>query len=167
MTNMLANLNIFGTDICLPVDMCFRYCAEVLAALPFGLPDEPLYVVYTINRVLQVRGGELEANMKASINDGALGVVAKHVQEIMAAEKEREGDAAYDLNATAQEPESNFNMEMVEDTQGIPDDVLDKLRVRLHLFLSGFFFHMCMIHLVLILKVFYFSYMLLFKSLSD
>jgi hypothetical protein len=116
------------------------YCAEVLAALPFGLPDEPLYVVYTINRVLQVRGGELEANMKASINDGALGVVAKHVQEIMAAEKEREGDAAYDLNATAQEPESNFNMEMVEDTQGIPDDVLDKLRVRLHLFLSGFFF---------------------------
>lgn len=33
--------------------------------LPFTAPDEPLYLVYTINRVVQVRSGTLEANLKA------------------------------------------------------------------------------------------------------
>lgn len=32
--------------------------------LPFTLPDEPLYLIYTINRVVQVRSGMLESNMK-------------------------------------------------------------------------------------------------------
>lgn len=32
--------------------------------LPFTLPDEPLYLIYTINRVVQVRAGTLESNMK-------------------------------------------------------------------------------------------------------
>ncbi|XP_044468075.1 sister chromatid cohesion protein SCC2-like [Mangifera indica] len=41
------------------------YCTEVLALLPFTLPDEPLYLIYTINRIIQVRAGTLEANMKA------------------------------------------------------------------------------------------------------
>ncbi|KAL6013454.1 hypothetical protein ACLOJK_003952 [Asimina triloba] len=41
------------------------YCTEVLASLPFTLPDEPLYLIYTINRVIQVRAGPLEAEMKA------------------------------------------------------------------------------------------------------
>ncbi|KNA11489.1 hypothetical protein SOVF_134510 isoform B [Spinacia oleracea] len=41
------------------------YCAEILALLPFTAPDEPLYLVYTINRVVQVRSGTLEANLKA------------------------------------------------------------------------------------------------------
>ncbi|TXG57919.1 hypothetical protein EZV62_015748 [Acer yangbiense] len=41
------------------------YCTEILALLPFTLPDEPLYLIYTINRVIQVRAGALEANMKA------------------------------------------------------------------------------------------------------
>ncbi|KAF9624141.1 hypothetical protein IFM89_008079 [Coptis chinensis] len=41
------------------------YCAEILASLPFSLPDEPLYLIYAINRVIQVRAGALEANMKA------------------------------------------------------------------------------------------------------
>lgn len=43
----------------------YRYCTEVLALLPFTLPDEPLYLIYTINRIIQVRAGTLEANMKA------------------------------------------------------------------------------------------------------
>ncbi|KAL6961216.1 Sister chromatid cohesion protein 2 [Sarracenia purpurea var. burkii] len=40
------------------------YCTEILALLPFTLPDEPLYLIYAINRVIQVRVGTLEANMK-------------------------------------------------------------------------------------------------------
>lgn len=42
-----------------------RYCTEVLALLPFISPDEPLYLIYAINRVVQVRAGPLEANFKA------------------------------------------------------------------------------------------------------
>ncbi|KAL8471705.1 hypothetical protein ACS0TY_029084 [Phlomoides rotata] len=45
-----------------------RYCAEILALLPFTLPDEPLYLIYTINRVVQVRAGTLESNMKDFLN---------------------------------------------------------------------------------------------------
>ncbi|KAF6134915.1 hypothetical protein GIB67_002316 [Kingdonia uniflora] len=41
------------------------YCTEILASLPFTTPDEPLYLIYTINCVLQVRYGSLEATMKA------------------------------------------------------------------------------------------------------
>lgn len=41
------------------------YCTEILALLPFTSPDEPLYLIYAINRVIQVRAGTLEANMKA------------------------------------------------------------------------------------------------------
>lgn len=40
------------------------YCTEILASLPFTCPDEPLYLIYDINRVVQVRAGSLEANMK-------------------------------------------------------------------------------------------------------
>ncbi|KAK9118958.1 hypothetical protein Scep_017051 [Stephania cephalantha] len=42
-----------------------KYCTEILASLPFSSPDEPLYLIYTINRVIQVRAGSIEANMKA------------------------------------------------------------------------------------------------------
>ncbi|XP_074301970.1 sister chromatid cohesion protein SCC2-like isoform X1 [Silene latifolia] len=41
------------------------YCTEILALLPFMAPDEPLYLVYSINRVIQVRSGTLEASLKA------------------------------------------------------------------------------------------------------
>lgn len=33
--------------------------------LPFTTPDEPLYLVYAINRVIQVKAGQLEAKLKA------------------------------------------------------------------------------------------------------
>ncbi len=46
----------------------YRYCTEILALLPFTLPDEPLYLIYAINRVIQVRAGALEASMKALSN---------------------------------------------------------------------------------------------------
>ncbi|KAF6159560.1 hypothetical protein GIB67_032331, partial [Kingdonia uniflora] len=41
------------------------YCTEILALLPFTAPDEPLYLIYTINCALQDRFGSLEATMKA------------------------------------------------------------------------------------------------------
>lgn len=50
------------SDLVIPF---FMYCTEVLALLPFSSPDEPLYLIYNINRVIQVRAGALEANMKA------------------------------------------------------------------------------------------------------
>lgn len=46
----------------------YRYCTEILALLPFTSPDEPLYLIYAINRVIQVRAGALEASMKALNN---------------------------------------------------------------------------------------------------
>ncbi|KAI3665842.1 hypothetical protein L6452_44477 [Arctium lappa] len=44
------------------------YCAEILSLLPFGLPEEPLYLIYAINRVIQVRAGAIEANMKSFLH---------------------------------------------------------------------------------------------------
>ncbi|KAI9121027.1 hypothetical protein K1719_008060 [Acacia pycnantha] len=41
------------------------YCTEVLGLLPFTSPDEPLYLIYAINRIVQVRVGPLEVNFKA------------------------------------------------------------------------------------------------------
>uniref|UniRef100_A0A2P2MDF0 Sister chromatid cohesion protein n=1 Tax=Rhizophora mucronata TaxID=61149 RepID=A0A2P2MDF0_RHIMU len=56
--------NPTGTNSVVPFLM---YCTEILALLPFTSPDEPLYLVYAINRVIQVRAGALEANMKGLI----------------------------------------------------------------------------------------------------
>lgn len=47
---------------------CFyhcRYCTEILALLPFTFPDEPLYLIHAINRIIQVRGGALQEEIKA------------------------------------------------------------------------------------------------------
>ncbi|KAF6137462.1 hypothetical protein GIB67_009938 [Kingdonia uniflora] len=41
------------------------YYTEIQALLPFTAPDEPLYLINTINRVLQVRSGSFKAAMKA------------------------------------------------------------------------------------------------------
>ncbi|KAL6880324.1 hypothetical protein ACP4OV_011889 [Aristida adscensionis] len=41
-----------------------KYCAEVLATLPFTCPDEPLYLIYDINRIIHIRAGAVEANLK-------------------------------------------------------------------------------------------------------
>ncbi|XP_038880414.1 sister chromatid cohesion protein SCC2 isoform X2 [Benincasa hispida] len=41
------------------------YCAEILALLPFTFPDEPLYLIHAINRIIQVRGGSLQEEIKA------------------------------------------------------------------------------------------------------
>ncbi|XP_074560939.1 sister chromatid cohesion protein SCC2 isoform X1 [Curcuma longa] len=53
-----------GSGNYLPISFLV-YCTEILASLPFTCPDEPLYLIYDINRIIQVRAGALEANMKA------------------------------------------------------------------------------------------------------
>ncbi|KAL1205894.1 Sister chromatid cohesion protein SCC2 [Cardamine amara subsp. amara] len=44
------------------------YCTETLALLPFTSPDEPLYLVYSINRVVQIRAGAIESNLRALLH---------------------------------------------------------------------------------------------------
>ncbi|KAC9242332.1 hypothetical protein E3N88_46138 [Mikania micrantha] len=44
------------------------YCTEILSLLPFALPEEPLYLIYAINRVIQVRAGAIESNMKTFLH---------------------------------------------------------------------------------------------------
>lgn len=105
------------------------YCAEVLAALPFTVPDEPLYVVYAINRIMQVRAGSLEADMKALISDGPFGAVAKVTFEAKASEKEMESDVAYNIESI--EPVDKVSGD-ADDSKGIPDVYLQKLKVYCH-----------------------------------
>ncbi|ONM51063.1 PHD finger family protein [Zea mays] len=40
------------------------YCAEVLASLPFTCSDEPLYLIYDINRIIHLKAGGVESNLK-------------------------------------------------------------------------------------------------------
>ncbi|EEE66449.1 hypothetical protein OsJ_22834 [Oryza sativa Japonica Group] len=53
-----------GDNRSYPTISFLMYCAEVLASLPFTSPDEPLYLIYDINRVIQLRAGAVEANLK-------------------------------------------------------------------------------------------------------
>ena len=48
---------------------CLRcsFCACALAGLPFATLDEPLYLVYSINRTLQLRAGAALAGLKAAV----------------------------------------------------------------------------------------------------
>lgn len=60
--------SLCGKINCNISDLFFRYCTETLALLPFTLPDEPLYLVYSINRVVQIRAGAIESNLKALLH---------------------------------------------------------------------------------------------------
>lgn len=102
------------------------YCTEVLASLPFSLPDEPLYLVYAINRMVQVRAGAVESNIKALILEGPLGVVAKQVTECLAAQKQQESENAYNLDVV--QPHKTEECIVVDDTDGIPEDAVSKLK---------------------------------------
>lgn len=62
--NYFQDLPLIDNQVQDDIFLCFRYCAEILATLPFTSPDEPLYLIYDINRVIQLRAGAIEANMK-------------------------------------------------------------------------------------------------------
>ncbi|KAF6151937.1 hypothetical protein GIB67_010511 [Kingdonia uniflora] len=76
-----------------------RYCTKILASLPFTTPDEPLYLIYTINRVLQVRYGSLEATMKA--------LSSRSIQEDKHAILDENGVLQHDSSVLQQEPYSS------------------------------------------------------------
>ncbi|CAN6574662.1 unnamed protein product [Malus baccata var. baccata] len=82
------------------------YCTEILALLPFTTPDEPLYLVYSINRVVQVRAGALEAKLKA-LTLHLLQRSAPHgngiIEDGSAAQPFTRGMASFDLNGTVQQ----------------------------------------------------------------
>ncbi|KAF6151822.1 hypothetical protein GIB67_010396 [Kingdonia uniflora] len=70
------------------------YCTEILASLPFTAPDEPLYLIYTINRVLQVISGSLKATMKA--------LSSRSIQEDKHAILDENGVLQHDYSADCQ-----------------------------------------------------------------
>eukprot|EP00250_Pteridium_aquilinum_P012903 c21018_g1_i1 orf=256-5733(+) len=102
------------------------YCTEILASLPFSLPDEPLYLVYAINRMVQVRAGAVESNIKALILEGPLRVVAKQVTESLAAQRQQESENAYNLDAV--QPQRLDECSVVDDTDGVPEEIVLKLK---------------------------------------
>ncbi|KAF6155722.1 hypothetical protein GIB67_007159 [Kingdonia uniflora] len=75
------------------------YCTEILASLPFTAPDEPLYLIYTINRVLQVISGSLKETMKA--------LSSRSIQEDKHAILDENGVLQYDSSLLQQEPYSS------------------------------------------------------------
>ncbi|KAF6161375.1 hypothetical protein GIB67_009254 [Kingdonia uniflora] len=76
----------------------FGYYTEILASLPFTAPDEPLYLTYTINHLLQVRYGSLEATMKA--------LSSRSIQEDKHAISDENGVLQHDSSILQQEPYS-------------------------------------------------------------
>lgn len=84
----------------------YRYCTEILALLPFTTPDEPLYLVFSINRVIQVRAGALEAKLKA-LTLHLLQRGAPHgngiIEEDPTAQPFQRGTTLVDLNGTIQQ----------------------------------------------------------------
>lgn len=107
------------------------YCAEILASLPFGVPDEPLYLIYSINRALALRGGQVQASMKSMIvPEGPLGEHARAALDEIAREKEERGEDAYDIFAAADDtaPPSQAWAAAGSDTQGAAEDVLQQMQ---------------------------------------
>ncbi|KAF6158495.1 hypothetical protein GIB67_022092 [Kingdonia uniflora] len=76
-----------------------KYCTEILASLPFTAPDEPLYLIYTINRVLQVRSGSLEETMKA--------LSSRSIEEDKYVISDENGVLQHDSSVLQQEPYSS------------------------------------------------------------
>lgn len=102
---MSSVIRKFDTPACSSSVIPFlMYCAEILALLPFSLLDEPLYLVYAINRVLQVRAGTLEANMKALLHllqSGQNSVAGNgEILQKPSAEAVSSNSVSYDLNGT-------------------------------------------------------------------
>lgn len=102
------------------------FCTEVLALLPFTTPDEPLYLVYSINRIIQVRAGALEAALKAL----SLHLIQREAQKVTMENGTYQQDpvqpaftpmATVDLNGSIQEEpfsQATFNPVTRDDLNG-------------------------------------------------
>ena len=84
--------------------------------------------------MVQVRAGAIEANIKLLIVEGPLGAVAKKAIETIAVQREQENENAYNLDTVkVQKTEET----LVDDTDGIPEAAVSKLRViNYHVFFS-------------------------------
>lgn len=82
--------------------------------LPFTSPDEPLYLIYAINRIIQVRAGALEAKLKALSLHLSQRVAPREngrVRDESAAQPIPNEMTSMDLSGTVyQEPASHYRM---------------------------------------------------------
>ncbi|KAJ0232572.1 Sister chromatid cohesion protein SCC2 [Hirschfeldia incana] len=83
------------------------YCTETLALLPFTTPDEPLYLVYSINRVVQVRAGAIESNLKALLHKDS--AKTQHGNGTYQQDSTPAHIHMMDLNTRIQEEHTNWN----------------------------------------------------------
>lgn len=75
------------------IDLLFlQYCTEILASLPFEIPDEPLYLIYSVNRIVQIRCGPLHSVIEASVSgNGPLAKLATEERELMSIDENKQG----------------------------------------------------------------------------
>ncbi|KAK4751335.1 hypothetical protein SAY87_004817 [Trapa incisa] len=123
------------------------HCTEILALLPFTLPDEPLYLIYSINRIIQVRAGSIEANLKAfcsrlfSKESGDIGHENGVIQQEQVAQPSFSNVRDVDLNGTA--PEDSFYHPIYGHTGSldlngkIPPEAVDKLHTNAGDYVDG------------------------------
>lgn len=100
------------------------YCTEILSLLPFALPEEPLYLIYAINRVIQVRAGALESNMKTFLQKFQAHFRKEPTNGVI--QHEQSGQPVSDENASA---DNNLPVEQPEfpseisSTRSVPLDL--------------------------------------------
>ncbi|KAJ6795400.1 nipped-B-like protein [Iris pallida] len=107
------------------------YCTEILASLPFTSPDEPLYLIYDINRVMQLRAGGLEANMKTW---SSLSRQQDQVEIPNEIQKMDDGPAMHQIsenNVTTEVPSENTCGFSREDLQKFQADCHDAIALQL------------------------------------
>ncbi|KAI8011546.1 Sister chromatid cohesion protein SCC2 [Camellia lanceoleosa] len=121
------------------------YCTEILALFPFTLPDELLYLIYAMNRVIQVIAGTLEANMKAFLHSLQEDAKIVHGNGITpqwpSSQPVSSHTISMDLNGTfkeepADEPVSNHSVSVDSNlrsrspcnSRGISEDDLQKIQ---------------------------------------
>lgn len=85
----------------------FRFCAEILSSLPFSVPDEPLYLIFCLNRAIHLRCGGIISTLKSTLS--GKGPFAKEVKAILAAmdlEEKKKGEDSYSLVITQDSQEN-------------------------------------------------------------
>eukprot|EP00271_Cylindrocystis_brebissonii_P008797 TRINITY_DN2329_c0_g1_i10.p1 TRINITY_DN2329_c0_g1~~TRINITY_DN2329_c0_g1_i10.p1 ORF type:complete len:495 (-),score=86.59 TRINITY_DN2329_c0_g1_i10:1202-2686(-) len=81
------------------VDLRFlEYCTEIMSTLPFGVPDEPLYLIYSINRLVQLRAGTLQSVLRGALTGASpLAAPAAAAAGEITAERAARGEAPLDI----------------------------------------------------------------------
>ncbi|GAQ92315.1 Sister chromatid cohesion protein SCC2/Nipped-B [Klebsormidium nitens] len=104
-----------------------HFCAAALAGLPFATLDEPLYLIYSINRTLQLRAGAALAQLKAAVL-GAGPVAAAVRASVAAAEREAEEAALSVYSDVDPAPPGPAQHPAADDLAGLPRDDVDAVK---------------------------------------